>query len=116
VSVRLFEAFRGCGVASEVFDFQRQIAHFTEEERILVSAIALEEAPAPNPMGVERLLADLERRYLERESAQIQTAIDRAETAGGQELDELIRRKQEISKRKLALGRGQRGKGKELGD
>jgi hypothetical protein len=61
-------------------------------------------------------LADLERRYLERESAQIQTAIDRAEAAGGQELDELIRRKQEISKQKVALGRGQRGKGKELGD
>ena len=110
------KAYREGGVRSEVVDFQRQIAHLTEEERILVSGIALEEAPAPNPKGVERLLADLETKYLERESAQIQQAIDRAETAGAEELADLIRRKQEISKKKTAISRAQRGKGKELGD
>src|SRR5262249_2339854 len=118
VAIRLVRAYREGGAASEVVDFQRQIAHLTEEERILVSGIALEEAPAPNPKGGERLLADLETKYLERESAQIQQAIDRAETAGGaaDELANLIRRKQEISKQKIAIGRAQRGKGKELGD
>jgi DNA primase len=116
VAIRLVKAYREGGVPSEVVDFQRQIAHLTEEERILVSGIALEEAPAPNPKGVERLLADLETKYLERESAQIQQAIDRAETAGADELADLIRRKQEISKQKTAISRAQRGKGKELGD
>jgi DNA primase len=116
VAIRLVQAYREGGVRSEVVDFQRQIAHLTEEERILVSGIALEEAPAPNPKGVERLLADLETKYLERESAQIQQAIDRAETAGADELADLIRRKQEISKQKTAISRAQRGKGKELGD
>jgi hypothetical protein len=116
VAIRLVQAYRKSGAASEVVDFQRQIAHLTEEERILVSGIALEEAPAPNPKGVERLLADLETKYLERESAQIQQAIDRAETEGTGELADLIRRKQEISKQKIAIGRAQRGKGKELGD
>jgi DNA primase len=116
IAQRLVRAFRQSSFPSEVVDFQRQIAHLTEEERILVSGIALEETPAPNPRGVERLLSDLERKYLERESAQIQSAIDRAETAGGEELAQLIRRKQEISTKKLALARAQRGKGKELGD
>ena len=116
VALRLVQGFREGGFPSEVVDFQRQIAHLTEEERILLSGIALEEAPAPDSKGVERLLAKLEKKYLERESAQIQTAIDRAETAGGPELAELIRRKEEISKQREAAADRLRGKGKELGD
>ena len=37
VALRLVQAFRKGGFPSEVVDFQRQIAHLTEEERILVS-------------------------------------------------------------------------------
>ena len=40
---------------------------------LLLSGIALEDHPAPTEKGVEGLLKDLEKKYLERESAEIQT-------------------------------------------
>ncbi len=116
LAARLIGAFRRADEASEVVDFQRQIADLTEEERSLVSEIALEEQPPADPKAVENLLNELERRHLERESAVIQREIDQAEAVGGAELPDLIRRKQEISRRKLALSRGPRRKGNELGD
>jgi DNA primase catalytic core len=104
---------KGAG-GSEVVDFQRQIEHLTEEERSFISGFALEEAE-PTQKGVEELLKRLESNYLERESAEIQRAIDRAGEGSG-DLAGLMRRKQEIMRRKAALGRAPRWKGNELGD
>jgi DNA primase len=114
--LRIVRSFREAAPAPEVVDFQRQIADLTEEERSLVSEIALEEQPPAEPPAVEHLLAELQRRHLERESAEIQQEIDRAEASGGPDLPDLIRRKQEISRQKLAIGRAPRRKGTELGD
>jgi DNA primase len=111
---RVVEALRKGSGGSEVVDFQRQIAHLTEEERSFISGFALEEAE-PTPKGVEELLKRLESHYLERESAEIQRAIDRTGEGSG-DLAELMRRKQEIMRRKAALGRAPRWKGNELGD
>jgi DNA primase len=116
LALRLLATVKKGGGTSEVVDFQRQIADLTEEERSLVSEIALEEQPPADRQAVEHLLMELERRHLERESAVIQREIDQAEAAGGAELAELIRRKEAISRRKLALPRGQRRKGNEIGD
>lgn len=113
---RIVEALRRSGGASETIDFQQQIAHLSEEERIFISEIALEEHPAPTREGVDGLLKDLEKKYLEREGAEVQKAIDRAESAGEADLSELMRRKQEISRKKSGLGRPRNWKGKDLGD
>jgi DNA primase len=98
-------AFRKALTGSELVDFQRQIAHLTEDERTFLSGVALEDCPEPTEKGVERLLKDLEKKYLERESAEIQKAIDRVDQAEGEELARLIRRKQDISRRRSELGR-----------
>ncbi len=111
---RVVSALREGSSGSEVVDFQRQIEHLTEEERSFISGFALEEAE-PTQKGVEELLKRLESNYLERESAEIQRAIDRAGQGSG-DLAELMRRKQEIMRRKAALGRAPRWKGNELGD
>jgi DNA primase catalytic core len=103
-------ALRGAGDASEPVDFQGQIAHLTDEERTFLSGIALDESPEPTEKGVDQLLKDLEKKYLDRESAEIQRAIDRAGAAGA-ELEELMRRKQEISRRRADLGRPPQRKG-----
>jgi hypothetical protein len=78
-----------------------------------VSGIALEDHPAPTEKGVEGLLKDLEKKYLERESAEIQRAIDRAEASlgAGADLADLIRAKQENSRRRMELSRSPRWKG-----
>ncbi|HXM79789.1 MAG TPA: hypothetical protein VOA00_11185, partial [Thermoanaerobaculia bacterium] len=96
---------------AEGVDFQRQIAHLTAEDRIFVSGIALEDQPAPTEKGVEALLKDLEKKYLERESAEIQREIDRAEASQTADLAELIRRKQENGRRRGELSRSPRWKG-----
>jgi DNA primase len=111
---KVVTALRKASGGAEVVDFQRQIAHLTEEERSFISGFALEEAE-PTQKGVEELLKRLESNYLERESAEIQRAIDRAGEGSG-ELAGLMRRKQEIMRRKAALGRAPRWKGNELGD
>ena len=111
---KVVSALRKGSSGSEVVDFQRQIEHLTEEERSFISGFALEEAE-PTQKGVEELLKRLESNYLERESAEIQRAIDRA-GEGSEDLAELMRRKQEIMRRKAALGRAPRWKGNELGD
>lgn len=102
---RVVAALREALAASEPVDFQRQIAHLTEEERVFLAGVALEESPEPTEKGVERLLKDLEKKYLERESADIQRAIDRTDEAAGDELARLIGRKQDISRRRSQLGR-----------
>jgi DNA primase len=111
---KVVSALRKGSGGAEVVDFQRQIAHLTEEERSFISGFALEEAE-PTQKGVEELLKRLESNSLERESAEIQKAIDRA-GEGSRDLAELMRRKQEIMRRKAALGRAPRWKGNELGD
>jgi hypothetical protein len=105
-------ALREAEGAAEPIDFQGQIAHLTDEERTFLSGIALDDSPEPTEKGVDLLLKDLEKKYLDREGAEIQRAIDRA--AAGPELEELMRRKQEISRRRAELGRP-RGKDDELG-
>ncbi len=111
---KVVSALRKGSGGAEVVDFQRQIEHLTEEERSFISGFALEESE-PTPKGVEELLKRLESNYLERESAEIQRAIDRA-GEGSRDLAGLMRRKQEIMRRKAALGRTPRWKGNELGD
>jgi len=108
---KVVAALRGTGDASEAVDFQGQIAHLTDEERTFLSGIALDESPEPTEKGVDQLLKDLEKKYLDREGAEIQRAIDRAGAAAGQELEELMRRKQEISRRRADLGRPPQRKG-----
>lgn len=110
-AVRIVAALRRGTENGEGVDFQRQIAHLTEEDRILVSGIALEDHPAPTDKGVEGLLKDLEKKYLDRESAEIQEAIVRASAASSSDLDDLIRRKQEIMRRHGELSRSPRWKG-----
>ncbi len=104
---RVVAAFREGLGASEPVDFQRQIAHLTlaDDERAFLAGVALEESPEPNEKGVERLLKDLEKKYLERESAEIQREIDRADETAGEELARLIRRKEGIARRHSELGR-----------
>ena len=113
---RVVAAFRKAAESTETVDFQRQIADLTEEERTFLSGVALDESPEPTEKGVEQLLKDLEKKHLERESAEIQKAIDRAGTSTAPEMTQLLRRKQEISRRKAELGRAPRWKGNELGD
>lgn len=113
---RVFQAFRRAGDESEAVDFQRQIAHLTEEDRIFVSGIALEEHPAPSGESVESALKLLEKRYLEREETEVQRAIEGAEAAQSPDLANLMLQKQEISQRKARLGRARKLKGNELGD
>ena len=114
---RVVETLRRSGESAETVDFQRQIAHLTEEDRIFVAAIALEEHPAATPRGVESALKQLERRYLEREESEIQRAIEQADAGQRSDLRDLILRKEEISRRKSKLGRPRKWERKdELGD
>jgi DNA primase len=101
---RVVAALKEAGTASETVDFQRQIAHLTEDERTFLSGVALEDSPEPTEKSVGQLLKDLEKKYLERESADIQQAIVRAGTSG-EELEALMRRKNEIRRRRAELGR-----------
>ncbi|MDQ2971020.1 MAG: toprim domain-containing protein, partial [Acidobacteriota bacterium] len=110
-ATRVVGAFRQAPTGAEGVDFQRQIAHLTAEDRIFVSGIALEDQPAPTEKGVEALLKDLEKKYLERESAEIQREIERAEASQTADLEELIRRKEENGRRRGELSRPPRWKG-----
>jgi DNA primase len=112
-AIRIISTLQKASRNREVVDFQRQIADLNEEDRLLVSGIALEDHPAPTEKGVEGLLKDLEKKYLERESAEIQRAIDRAEASlgAGADLADLIRAKQENSRRRMELSRSPRWKG-----
>jgi DNA primase len=110
---RVVAVLRRASEGSEVVDFQRQIADLTEEERTFISGYLLEESE-PTRKGMEDLLKRLETNYLERESAEIQKAIDRAGEQS-EDLAGLMRRKQEVTRRKAALRRAPL-KGNELGD
>jgi len=104
VARRVVAAFREACDSSEPIDFQRQIAHLTDEERKHLSEVALEENPEPTDKSVARLLKDLEKKYLDRENARIQEEIVRA-VGSEAEQEALIRRKSEISRRRAELGR-----------
>ncbi len=112
---RIVSSLRKANVETETVDFQRQIADLTEEERTFLAGFALQESEM-SEKGVEELLKRLEVKYLERESADIQRAIDRTGEASPNELNELIRKKSEVMRRKAELDRRSRRKGNELGD
>jgi DNA primase len=104
----LVETFGTAGGDAGIVDFAGRLAHLREPSDIsLVSRLALEETPEPTQEEVLRLLRRLERKHLEREQATVQEAIRRAEAAADQddELSRLLRRKQEIGKRIVELGR-----------
>ena len=95
------------GTAGTV-DFAGRLANLRESNDIsLVSRLALEETPEPTQEEVLRLLRRLEKKHLEREQVTVQEAIRRAEAAAdqGDELSRLLKRKQEIGKRIVELGR-----------
>jgi DNA primase len=114
---RVVSALRKAAAETETIDFQRQIADLTEEERTFLAGFALQESEMTEK-GVEDLLKKLEVKYLERESADIQKAMDQTGEASPNALNELMRRKSEIMRRKAELDRRSRrkGKGNELGD
>ena len=104
----LVETFGKTGGDAAAVDFRGKLAHLKESSDIsLVSRLALEETPEPTQEEVLRLLRRLERKHLEREQATVQEAIRRAEAATDQadELSRLLKRKQEIGKRIVELGR-----------
>ena len=103
----LVETFGRSGSDPGTVDFHKHLAHLRESSDIaLVSRLALEESPEPTKEEVLRLLRRLEKKYLEREQAAVQEAIRRAEAADkGDELSRLLRRKQELGKRIVELGR-----------
>jgi hypothetical protein len=114
---RVVSALRKAAAETETIDFQRQIADLTEEERTFLAGFALQESEMTEK-GVEDLLKKLEVKYLERESADIQKAIDQTGEASPNALNDLMRRKSEVMRRKAELDRRSRrkGKGNELGD
>jgi DNA primase len=112
---RVVSALRRAASQTETIDFQRQIADLTEEERTFLAGFALQESEMTEK-GVEELLKKLEVKYLERESADIQKAIDQTGEASPHELNGLMRRKSEVMRRKAELDRRSRRKGNELGD
>ena len=103
----MIETFGGGEGATGAVDFRAHLAHLREPNDIsLVSRLALEESPEPTKEEVLRLLRRLEKKYLEREQAAVQDAIRRAEAADAAgELPGLLKRKQEIGKRIVELGR-----------
>jgi DNA primase len=110
---RVVSALRKSSGGPEPIDFQRQIEHLTDEERSFLSEFALDESE-PTAKGVDEILKKLKADHLDREGAAIQREI--AAGASGSELEALMRRKQEISRSKVDLGRPPRRKGNELGD
>jgi hypothetical protein len=103
----LYERLGESGGGAGTVDFLGVLGDLGESSDLsLVTRLALEESPEPNKDEVLRLLRRLEKKYLEREQAAVQEAIRRAEAAGRpDELQELLRRKQEIGKRIVELGR-----------
>ena len=101
---RIVSAFRQARAKSEGVDFHGKIAHLTQEDRSFIYEIASEELPEPTEEGVGALLKDLTKKYLDREGAVVQQAIARGGVSE-EELDALIRRKQDISRRRSELGR-----------
>lgn len=112
--LKIVSSSRQAAESPEVVDFQRQIADLTEAERSVASEILLKDEPRASEEDVGNLLKKLERKYHERESAELQEQIGRLEAAGQEPPDELIRRKEKASK--LALPGAPRRKGNELGD
>jgi DNA primase len=108
---RLVAALSSEPAASETVDFQAQIADLTEEDRNLISSVALEDSLEPTAKGVAEHLRKLETSYLDERSRELQSAIGRAqgETRPHSEIDDLIREKQEIQRRIAGLTRARKG-------
>jgi DNA primase len=102
---------------SETVDFPARIAHLKEQGDLsLLSLVALEEAPEPTRESIQQALDGLETSYLRRESGALLTAIGRAESEkhSKTEIDQLLRKKQEVDRRIKQLKPSR--KGNELGD
>ena len=101
---RVVAALREAETGSEPVDFQRQIAHLTDDERTFLSGIALDESLEPTEKGVDQLLKALEINHLESESSGLQQAISRAESEGS-DIQDLVTRKESVRRRIAALKR-----------
>ncbi|HTR03812.1 MAG TPA: DNA primase [Thermoanaerobaculia bacterium] len=101
---RVVAALRETGTALGPVDFQRQIAHLTDDERTFLSGIALDESFEPTERGVDQLLKALETNHLETESSALQQAIKRAESEGS-DIAELVQRKERVGRRIAELKR-----------
>jgi hypothetical protein len=101
---RVVAALREAETAPETVDFQRKIAHLTDDERTFLSGIALDESFEPTEKGVDQLLKALEINHLESESSGLQQAISRAESEGS-EIQELVQRKERVRRRIADLKR-----------
>jgi DNA primase len=101
---RVVAALREADSASEAVDFQRQIAHLTDDERTFLSGIALDESFEPTERGVDQLLKALEINHLEIESSELQQAISRAESEGS-DIQDLVQRKERVRRRIADLKR-----------
>lgn len=101
---KVVAALREADSASETVDFQRQIAHLTDDERTFLSGIALDESFEPTEKGVDQLLKALEINHLESESSGLQQAISRAESEGS-DIQDLVQRKERVRRRIADLKR-----------
>jgi DNA primase len=101
---RVVAALREAESAPETVDFQRQIAHLTDDERTFLSGIALDESFEPTEKGVDQLLKALEINHLESESSGLQQAISRAESEGS-DIQDLVQRKERVRRRIADLKR-----------
>ena len=101
---KVVAALREAESAPEGVDFQRQIAHLTDDERTFLSGIALDESFEPTEKGVDQLLKALEINHLESESSGLQQAISRAESEGS-DIQELVQRKERVRRRIADLKR-----------
>ncbi len=114
--VRSFvEATRQELEGSETIDFQRQIAHLSDQALRLVARAAVEEGEETSHRRVIQVLGKLETSHLEKERAALLGAIRRASDDGrpGTEVEDLMRKKA-VADRRIAQLRPSL-KGTELG-
>jgi DNA primase len=115
---KLTKALRERDLGPEEVDFRRQIAHLREDgDLTLLSLVALEDGPEPTRQRAQQVLSALETGYLKRESAALQAAIGAAEAQqrSTTEIEELMRKKQDMDRRIAQLKQPSR-KGNEVGD
>jgi DNA primase len=110
-SRRILTALRKGPRDAEVVDFHGRIADLTEEDRVFVSSIALEDKPAPVESDVTKLLNGLEERYLRRQNEEYQLAIQSAAESNSAELESLIQVKEANARRIQELAHSRRLKG-----
>jgi len=103
----LVETLERSGVDPGEIDFHRFLAHLSDPSDIsLISRLALDDSPEPTEEDVRRLLRELEKKYLKRETSALTKAIRQAEEVGqNEEVSRLMQRAHEIGKRMVELGR-----------